>query len=711
MQENMNTSDKTVEIDQETKMAFEEIKKEHGAVHRENEQVNLDETLVNTSEGETHSFDAQMDNLLSILINSVYSSKDYFLRELISNASDANDKRKRVTYETHENIEEELSIKIIPNKENKTITIVDTGIGMSKADMINYLGSIASSGTKEFRKKIQEGGSKGQSLDALIGQFGLGFYSAFLVADQVDVISRKGNDSPYIWSSRGPGGFVVAPYNGSHPQGTSVVLHIAEQCKTYLEEKTLENIVKVHSAFIAYPIYLFVLAEKKRPVAKKEEEKDEDAVEDAPAAEEEQETYFEEEYKKLNTQMPLWARDPKEETITEQEYEDFYKALTNDWEKHFAVSHSRIESDFNLQILLFLQNRQPFNMFEKGKKTPCNIKLYVQNVLVGNDLSEAVPEWMTFIHGIISSNDIPINVSREIVQGKSVMNLIKRVVTKKVLEMLKDLESDKENYLKFYNNCSASLKVGAYQESSDVSGKLAKLLRYKTTKSDTPVSFDEYVSRMAEGQKQIYVVTGTSEEEVKSNPALVKMGKYEVIYMSDPIDEFLIQTLNKYNDKPFQRITAEGVELPEEAADLSAYEEEYKGVMEEMKKVIGDSVEKVIISTKLDSLPCYVSSAKYSYSAAMEQIMRSQPGSGNNAMFASGYLTKKILEVNPAHPIMGGLKRLLEADKREEFNKTVNLMFESSMLACGYTVTNMADFSKKIFGYVEMGMADSAKDQ
>ncbi|KAH9386792.1 molecular chaperone HtpG [Nematocida major] len=708
MENTMNINEKHTDIDQETQNAFEEVKKEHATIQNENESVHLDENVVKTSEGETHSFDAQMDSLLSILINSVYSSKDYFLRELISNASDANDKRKRVMYENQMSVDEELSIKIIPNKENSTITIVDTGIGMSKADMINYLGSIASSGTKEFRKKIQEGSGKGDSLDALIGQFGLGFYSAFLVADQVDVISRKSEEEAYIWSSRGPGGFVVAPYSGEHPQGTSVVLHIAEQCKNYLEEKTLENIVKVHSSFIAYPIYMFVLAEKTRPkeAAKKpEEEKDEDAVEDAAAEPaEETETYYEQEYKKLNNQMPLWARDPKEEKITEEEYAEFYKALTNDWEKHFAVIHSFIESDFNIQVLLFVQNRQPFNMFEKGKKAPCNIKLYVQNVLVSNDLSDAIPEWMGFVHGVISSKDIPINVSREIVQGKSVMNLIKRVITKKVLDMLKDLGADKENYMKFYKNCSASLKMGVYQESSDVATKLAKLLRYKTSKSEEPISLEEYISRKAEGQKQIYILTGMNEEDVKSNPALEKMAKYEVLLMDDPIDEFIVQSLNKFNDMPFQRITAEGLELPEETVDVKTQEEELKDVVAQIKSLLGEKVEKVVVSGNLGALPCSITSSKYSYSAAMENILRAQANANAGSLLSTGYLTKKILEINPANGIISGLKNLLGEEKKEEFNSTVSLLFDSAMLAGGFPIPNMAGFSKKIFGYIEMGM-------
>ncbi|KFG26557.1 uncharacterized protein NESG_00708 [Nematocida ausubeli] len=711
MQEAMNRNEEA-KIDQETQNVFEELR-QNGPLPRTDEKVSLDENVVGVSEGETHAFDAQMDSLLSILINSVYSSKDYFLRELISNASDANDKRKKLSYTTHQIIEEEQCIKIIPNKENRTITICDTGIGMSKADMINYLGSIASSGTKEFKKMLQSTSSEGQSIDNLIGQFGLGFYAAFLVADQVDVISRKGDESPCIWSSRGPGGYVVAPYTGEHAQGTSVVLHISEQCKSYLEEKTLEDIIKAHSSFIGYPIYLFVIAEKTRKVSKAVEEKkeensekaDEDVVEDAAEEKEDEETYFEEEFKKLNTQMPLWARDPKEETITEKEYEDFYKSISNDWEKHCAVSHSTIEGDFKLQVLLFAQNRPPFRMFEGSKKSACNIKLYVQNVLISSDLSEAVPEWMSFIHGVISSKDIPINLSREIVQGKSVMKLIKRVISKKVIDMLNDMAFDKENYLKSYSNFSTCLKTGIYMDNSDVGAKLLKLLRFKTTKSEEPISFEEYVSRMAEGQKKIYVITGMNEKEVMSHPALDRMTKYEVIYMPDPMDEFVIQVNSQFNEFPFQRITSEGIDLPEEKEDTKEKEEEFKGVIEGMKAVLGDKVEKIVISTALEKLPCFVSSAGHSYSPAMEQILKAQPGgSSANPVFASGYLTKKMLEINPNHATIVGLKTLLEKGDKEKFNTTVGLLFDSCLLGNGFPISNMAEFSKRIFEFVNMGM-------
>lgn len=698
-------------LDVETQKVMEEVRKEQALPHTD-EKVVLDSAVVKAEEEETHKFDAQVDNLLSILINSVYSSKDYFLRELISNASDANDKRKRLAHSQGEVVADEMCIRIVPNEANKTITITDTGIGMTKADMVNYLGSIATSGTKEFKKKLAE--SSESDMGALIGQFGLGFYSAFLVADQVDVISKHAEDEAHIWSSRGPGGFVIAPYHTEVPQGTTVVLHIADKCREYLKDKKLESIVKAHSSFIEYPIQLLVTSEKTRKVPKKEaaeasEEKKEgeDTVEEVKE-EEEEETYQEQEFKHLNSQTPLWARNPKEQPISEEEYEAFYKALTNDWEKHFAVNHSFIEGELDIQVLLFIQNRPPFQMFDKKKKNSCNIKLYVQNVLVSNDLGETIPEWLSFVHGVVSSKDIPINVSRELVQGQAVMNLIKRVVTKKVLDMLKDLEKDEENYMKFYKNFSSSLKAGVYYESADVSKKLAKFLRFHSTKSgEQMISLDTYVKNMAEGQKQIYILTGINLEEMKRSPFLEKLQNYEVLYLAEPIDEFVVQNMQKYGEFPLQRITSEGLELPEAATDVKQAEEEFKEFIEAAKGVLGDGVEKIVVSPLLKQSACSVSSAKFAYSGAMEQILKYQPGAENNAMMKEGFFTKRVFEINPTHSIILGLKELLANQKRSEFEQGLKLIYETSLLACGYPIPNMTDFTAKVFGYIKGEMERS----
>ncbi|KAI5172111.1 molecular chaperone HtpG [Nematocida sp. LUAm3] len=706
--EHMNQYDMA---DIETQRVLEEVKKEKPLDYT-GSKANLAHMQINTEQEEEYAFEAQVDSVLSILINSVYSSKDYFLRELISNACDAINKRKTLDLEMGGgHIEEELCIKVVPNKENNTISIIDTGIGMSKADLINFLGSIAASGTKELKKKLAE--NEGKSMNDLIGQFGLGFYSAFLVSDQVDVISKSSEDVAHIWSSRGPGGFVIAPFLGEAAQGTTVVLHIAEKCRHYLDEKKIEDIIKVHSGFIPYNIYLYVLTEKKRKIegkdseeAAKEPKLDEetDAVEDKAEEEkeEEMETYIEGEYKHMNKEKPLWSRNPKEEKIEESEYEAFYKTLTNDWEKHFAVNHSFIEGEFEMQLLLFVQNRAPFNMFEASKK-PNNIKLYVQNVLITSDLTEAVPEWMSFIHGVISSKDIPVNVSREVIQGKSVMTLIKRVLTKKVLDMLKDIAKDKEQYLKLYKNCGSCLKVGIYKEKSDVSQKLAKLLRFQTTKSEEPISFDEYVQRMVEGQKQIYVITGVNIEEIKKHPMLERMKNYEVIYMPESIDEFVLQMLTKYEDLPLQRITSEGLELPQTLRDIKEEEETYKDLLAKIKEVLGEAVEKVVLSGELEDYACSIKSGKWAYSAAMEHIMRTQPGADSNPMYASGFMTKKVFEVNPFHPIIQGIqKQLNESDANLE--KNIRLIYETSLLSCGYPISNLSNFATQVFDYIKTGM-------
>lgn len=675
------------------------------------EAVQMESEYVKKEEEEEHRFDAQVDSLLSILINSVYSSKDYFLRELISNASDAIDKRKRKSYEQGCTVEEEMTIKIIPNKEKGILTIIDSGIGMSKAEMIKYLGSIATSGTKEFKKKLAE--AKEKDMGALIGQFGLGFYSAFLVAEQVDVISKSQEDGVHIWSSRGPGGFHVAPYHAEAPQGTTVVLHISEKAKEYLEDKKIEDLVKVHSAFIEYPIYLHVKTEKRRKKAKitedqpeKEEDKkededklDEDKVEEVK--EEEEETYIEEEDKHLNSQKPLWTRNPRENPISEEEYEAFYKTLTNDWEKHFAVNHSHIEGDIEMQVLLFIPSRTPFNLFERSPKME-NIKLYVQNVLITSDLTEAVPIWMKFISGVIGSKDLPVNISREITQGKSVMNLIRRVLQKKAIEMIKDLSADKEKYQKFYDNFSTSLKAGIYQEPSDIAKKLAELLRYKTSKSNGEyISLDQYIERMQPGQKQIYVITGTRLADIQNSPVLSAFEKYEVIFMHDPIDEIAIQNFRSYKDHPFQRITSEGVELPEQETVSEEEKKEFEDFLKETKEVLKTSIDKVDIKNACKLRPCTVLSGKYSYSSTMESIMRSQPNDDSQSMGLSSFMTKKNLEINTAHPIIKSLKAKLDAGNKEGFAKGIQLIFETALLDAGYPLPDTSSFTSKVFGYIE----------
>lgn len=715
--------------DVEIQKVMEDLKSEQPLGASAGEKVVLDASEVVAAEEETHRFDAKVDSILSILINSVYSNKDYFLRELISNANDANDKRRRSAHATGGGLDVDLKIRIIPNKANSTLSVVDNGIGMSKADLVNYLGSIANSGTKEFRQQLKD--SKESDVSALIGQFGLGFYSAFLVAEQVDVVSRTGEGEQNIWSSRGPGGFVVAPHHGAAiEQGTHVILHIAEKCKEYLEERKLEDLVKMHSMFIEYPIFLQVEVEKEEEAEKKEEagegeaeekmdieEVQGDDEEDVAVEEvkEEGEAKEEPEKKKvkvledkhLNSQKPLWARRPNDvnNPITNEEYAAFYKALTNNWEDHFAVNHSHIEGDVELQVLLFIPKRPPFNMFEKTPKRD-NIKLYVQNVLVSSDLSEAAAEWMSFVHGVIGSKDLPINVSREVLQGKNVMKLIKRVLTKKVVEMIKDLVDKEEDYKKFYENFANCIKLAVYHEKGDLSQKMAKFLRYHSTKSgDKQVSLDEYIARMKPEQKQIYVITGMRKEDVVASPFLEAFADYEVLFMYDPLDEFVIQSLSKYENFELQRITSEGVEIPGDKKVEEDVVKSHEDFLKAVKDILGDRVDKVVLSSHLKKGACTVTSAKYAYSAAMEHIMRAQPMGDSNPMFSGGFMTRKNFEVNPQNTIIKILKQKFEADKEDASLKSeVQLIFETSLLECGYSVKNVSDYTSMVFNYLEKSL-------
>lgn len=715
--------------DVEIQKVMEDVKSEQPQAPQ-GDKVQLDSSVVDAREKETHRFDAKMDDLLGLLINSVYSSRDYFLRELISNANDANDKWRLKCDAEGRQIDEELSIRIVPNKAAGTLTIIDKGVGMTKGDLVNYLGSIANSGTKEFRQ-AQALESKGKGdMSALIGQFGLGFYAAFLVADQVDVISRTEEDGQHIWSSRGPGGFVVAPHHGeSIGQGTHVILHIDEKYKEYLEERKIEDVVKTHSMFIEYPIYLQVEVERDAPEepagepkegAEDEAEKIEE-VKDEPSDEIEELKDAEEpkgekprkkvkviEDKHLNSQKPLWARNPKDKAnpITHEEYAAFYKALTNDWEDHFAVNHSHIEGDVELQLLLFIPKRPPFNMFEKNAKRD-NIKLYVQNVLVSSTMEDGVSEWMSFVKGVVGSKDLPINVSRETLQAKDkVMRLIKRMLTKKVLEMIKDLAAREDEYKKFYENFASSLKFAIHTEKGDLSQKMAKFLRYETSKSSKPISFDEYVARMKPEQKQIYVITGMKREDVVASPFLEAFSEYEVIYMWEPMDEFVLQNLPKYEGVEFQRITSEGVEIPGEKKLEEDVVKSFEDFLKGVKGVLGDDVDKVVLSNHLKKNACAVTSGKYAYSAMMEQIMRAQPGGDVNPMLTGGFMTRKNFELNLESPVVLDLKRKYEEDKEGvAFKDGVRVIFETSLLDCGYSVKNLSAYTSKVFKYLEDGLA------
>ena len=661
---------------------------------------------------ETFTFQAEINQLMSLIINTFYSNKDVFLRELISNASDSIDKARFNALQNSSELRE-YNIKVTGNKEDNTLIIEDNGIGMTKDDMVKCLGTIANSGTKQFMEALQAGTDV-----SMIGQFGVGFYSAYLVADNVKVYSGK-----YCWESNAGGSFTIEELDDKVTEhGVRIVLGMKEECMEYLEENKIKEIVKKHSEFINYPINLWTVRTESKEVPdesdeteEKTEETDEDGkIEDVTEEEETEETekqpkmktVTEEvtEWKQLNTQKPVWLRKPDE--VTDEEHTAFFKSLSNDWDNHLAVKHFVAEGQIEYKSVLYLPKRLPFDMFNNNNKKKNSIKLYVKRVFIMDKCEELMPEWLNFITGVVDSEDLPLNVSREMLQQNKIMNVIRKNLVKKCIEMFNELaeDDDKTKFNTFYDNFHQSIKLGIHEDTNN-RDKLVKLLRFYSSNNTERISLQEYVDNMKDNQEQIFYITGESKKAVENSPFVhgIKQKGFDVLFLTDPIDEYMTQHVKEFDGKKMINITKDNTLFQEKNEDYENH------LCKKMKELL--DVEKVVVSSRLGTSPCCIVSGEYGWSANMERIMKAQTLQNNMNMGMMG--GKKIIEINPTHAM---IMKLQEGIKNTSMNEhimkdVIQLMYDTAMVASGYSHEDPSNFSSRIYKMIGLGINADVEEE
>ncbi|KFQ16767.1 Endoplasmin, partial [Merops nubicus] len=689
-------------------------------VQREEEAIQLDG--LNASQikeirekSEKFAFQAEVNRMMKLIVNSLYKNKEIFLRELISNASDALDKIRLISLTDESALagNEELTVKIKCDKEKNMLHVTDTGIGMTKEELVKNLGTIAKSGTSEFLNKMTEMQDDGQSTSELIGQFGVGFYSAFLVADRVIVTSKHNNDTQHIWESDSNEFSVIDdPRGNTLGRGTTITLVLKEEASDYLELDTVKNLVKKYSQFINFPIYLWSSKTEtvEEPIEEEEAKEKEEADDDEAAVEEEEEkkpktkkvekTVWD--WELMNDIKPIWQRPSKE--VEEDEYKAFYKTFSGEHDDPMTFTHFTAEGEVTFKSILFVPNSAPRGLFDEyGSKKSDFIKLYVRRVFITDDFHDMMPKYLNFIKGVVDSDDLPLNVSRETLQQHKLLKVIRKKLVRKTLDMIKKIAEEKYNDT-FWKEFGTNVKLGVIEDHSNRT-RLAKLLRFQSSHHESNLtSLDQYVERMKEKQDKIYFMAGASRKEAESSPFVERLLKkgYEVIYLTEPVDEYCIQALPAFDGKRFQNVAKEGVSFEESEKSKEsreALEKEFEPLLNWMKdKALKDRIEKAVLSQRLTQSPCALVASQYGWSGNMERIMKAQAYQTGKDISTNYYASqKKTFEINPRHPL---IKDMLRRVKENEDDKTVSdlavVLFETATLRSGYMLPDTKEYGDRI---------------
>jgi heat shock protein beta len=727
---------------------------------------------------EKFNFNVEVTRMMYIIINSLYTNKEVFIRELISNASDACDKARFLAVQNPDYFGENKELKIIieTDRASKTFSITDTGVGMTKNDLVKNLGTIAKSGTTSFIEAI----SKGNSLN-LIGQFGVGFYSTYLVSNKVVVTSKNADDNQHVWVSTAGSSFTVAkdPRGNTLGRGTKITLFLKEDSVEFCETDTVKKNIKKYSEFIDYPIYMKINKtyteeeeidepENETETTSVNETKKDNKTDDLEIKDEDEEkkkekkkktksiTKWKWDYELINENKPIWLRDKKE--ITKEEYVKFYKALTKDSEEPLAYEHGKLEGEVNFRYILFIPGKRPYDLYDNYYGKSSSLKLYVRRVLVSEQFEDLMPRYLNFIKGVVDSDDLPLNVSREALQQYKMIKVMSNKLVKASIQIMiklavekeededdddeddeddeedneteskNETETKKENdtksddeeddekeektekkkdtkYMKFFENYGKNIKLGVIEDIQN-RNKLAKLLRfYSTHNIDELTSFDEYIKRMKPKQEQIYFLAGEDKAAVAKSPLIQKILEKggEVFILDDPIDEFCLQNLGEYEKKKLKNVAKGEFKLWEDDDELAKkkekkIEKDFKPLIEWWKKLLGAKVENIIVSQRLVDSPCIMIGTEHGYSASMERIQKAQAFANQDKITAQFLYARKTMEINPNHPAIKTLKEQVGTSDKvsEDVEDTAMLLFESAMLESGYSLPDPHAFGVRM---------------